>query len=181
MRNERQPLALLASFLMPIAVTSACNEGGIAFISGSGRLPDCDDPPAALDAQWFDQGTVNVTSAGCADAQAGDEFTVCTLNWVFTQDGNSIDIVVDNEYRIKGRLCGTQLHLEGGWWLPVQDENNQCNYDDDGDEVVIQSGGNTLSLTEETVDAQTQRSLVGTLSLSGQCTATYDITLTPSG
>lgn len=59
-------------------------------------------------------------------------------NWAFTQDGN--DIVVD-EYRVKGRFCGDQLYLEGGWWLSVADEQGSCWYEDeDGDELGIQAG-----------------------------------------
>ena len=41
------------------------------------------------------------------------------------QDGNDVTILVDEEYRIEGRLCGNQLYLRGGWWLPVEDEDEE--------------------------------------------------------
>jgi hypothetical protein len=100
--------------------------------------------------------------------------TVCALQWRFTQTGNDVDILVDNEYRVDGRICGDTLHLRGGWWLPTEDEGFGCTYEEDtAEEVGIQAEGNTLTL----VDGQ----LVGTLVVRGGCSASYDATFSRLG
>jgi hypothetical protein len=152
-----------------LIAAGACASEEPLFIPGSATLPDCSAPPAVnLDGtEWFDQGTVTVTSAGCQDASAGDPFAVCALNWDFTQRGDEVSIVVDDEYRLQGRLCGDQLHLRGGWWLPVEDAG-QCTYDDDSAmEVGLQAAGNVLTVTAE--------QLTGTLALRAACDATYEV------
>jgi hypothetical protein len=170
-RTSRGHWLLLATGSCALA---ACGGESVYFIPGSAQLPDCEEAPIAnLDGtRWFDTGTVTVLSQGCADAQPNDVFTVCALDWDFTQDGNEVTIVVDNEYRIEGRLCGDQLHLRGGWWLPVQDQG-VCTYDDDSaQEVGILEGGNTLTVSPQQMS--------GTLALRGECDGSYEITFQPS-
>ena len=79
-------------------------------------MPSCNDAPTVdlNDTVWFNEGTVTVLTAGCADVEAETIFQSCPENWALTQDGNDLDIVVD-EYRVNGRLCGDKLYLEGGW------------------------------------------------------------------
>ncbi len=160
-------------------ISIACTLGScgedVYFIPGTGTLPDCNEPPVTnLDGTlWFDQGTVSITSSGCADYAPGTKLDSCGENWRFTQEGNEIDILVD-EYQVKGRLCGDQLHLEGGWWLSVFDEMNQCNYEEgDGDDVGIQSEGNVLTV------APADEEMSGTLVVQGQCAIEYEVTFTP--
>lgn len=151
------------------------------FIPGTGALPDCTEAPAAnLDGScWFDRGVVTIESAGCLDTQPDDTFQSCGLSWLFTQTGNDVTILVDNEYRIDGRLCGDQLYLRGGWWLPVEDEG-LCTYDDDSaEEVGIQAGGNVL--TFDAAADQTPDQLSGALAVQGPCSASYDVALQPGG
>jgi hypothetical protein len=96
---------------------------------------------------------------------------------VMTPGGQDIEILVDNEYTILGRLCGVMLHLEGGWWLPVEDEG-ECTYDDDSaEEVGIQMAGSTLVVMDDELSVG---GLVatGTLQVRGSCEAAYDMTLT---
>lgn len=129
--------------------------------------------------RWFEEGMLTVTSAGCEADQAppGTVFRTCPLNWEVTQDGNGVQIVVDSEYRMQGRICGETLHLQGGWWLPLEDTNGQCNYDDDdGAEVGIESGGSSLQWQTDPVGGER---FTGTLSLRQRCTADYAIELRP--
>jgi len=80
---------------------------------------------------------------------------------------------VDDEYRMRGRLCGDQLHLDGGWWLPTENETLGCTYDeDDAAEVVIDEGAATLTVEDDGSRA------AGTLSIRAGCTGRYDMTLT---
>jgi hypothetical protein len=161
------------------SLLSACGPGGGPgdpyFIPGSGSLPDCSDPPAEdLTDTWYDNGTITIADDGCAGTTAGEMLTVCALQWRFTQTGNDVDILVDNEYRVDGRICGDTLHLRGGWWLPTEDEGFGCTYEEDtAEEVGIQAEGNTLTL----VDGQ----LVGTLVVRGGCSASYDATFSRLG
>lgn len=180
MRRGRQENSIGLLLLGSVALAMSCGSDGEYFIRGTARLADCDEAPAAtLASRWFDTGLVEVTSVGCGDSQPGDHFSACALNWAITQQDSDVSITVDSEYRIKGRLCGETLSLEGGWWLPVQDETGNCTYDEDNaSEVVIQSDGNTLQLTDDPESSATV--LAGTLSLGGHCSARYEITLTPS-
>jgi hypothetical protein len=150
-----------------------CGPEGPYFIPGSAQLPDCSEEPIAdLDGtEWFDTGTVTIQTAGCEGTAPGDVLTACALNWVFSQEGNEVTIVVDSEYRIKGRLCGDELYLRGGWWLPVEDEG-VCTYDDDSAaEVSIQDGGSILRVDN--------MQMTGTLSLQAGCRADYAMALSP--
>ena len=108
--------------------------------------------------------------------EAGDEHRSCGLDWLFTQTGNDVTIVVDEEYRLEGRLCADRLSLRGGWWLPVVDEDvGGCTYEDDSaEEVGIMSDGNVLTVTENPMDGRLQ--MIGTLSVQGRCSADYDVT-----
>lgn len=151
-----------------LLTVSGCGAGP-AFIPGSATLPACsDEPVTSLDGtKWFDQGTVTILTEGCSDATVGEMFSSCALDWVFSQSGSKVDIVVDDEYRIDGRMCGDQLHLRGGWWLPVEDAGS-CTYDDDSaDEVGIQARASTLTVTADQI--------TGTLALKGSCEADYDV------
>ena len=155
-----------------------CKEE-LYFIPGTGTLPDCSEAPVTnLDGTlWFDRGTVTIRTEGCADAMPNDEFQSCALNWAFSQDGNDIGIVVDDEYRLEGRLCGETLHLRGGWWLPVMDEQGFCYEDDSAEEVGIQQEGNTL--TYAPADDQTPPRMMGTLVVQGRCGADYEVIFEP--
>lgn len=169
------------AWLSIAAAAGACDSEEIAFIPGTGALPECSEGASAnLDGTcWFDSGTVAVTSTGCPEAMPGETFRSCGLAWSFTQSGNDVTIIVDGEYRIEGRFCGDQLHLRGGWWLPVEDEG-QCTYaDDSAEEVGIQAGGNTLTYAAAT-DSNPEV-LAGVLAVQGACAATYDATLQPGG
>jgi hypothetical protein len=80
--------------------------------------------------------------------------------------------VVDTEYRLEGRLCGEELYLRGGWWLPVQDQGS-CTYEDDSaEEVGIQAEGNVLTVAPDEMN--------GTLVVQGRCAAEYEVTFRPS-
>ena len=110
-------LALLGLALL--LVQGACSESTFT-IDGTGRLPACSDP-AGFDfdgTRWWDSGIVTVDSAGCEGGDVGSEIASCPLDWELSQSGNDLDILVDTEYAIKGRMCGDQLFLRGGWWLP---------------------------------------------------------------
>ena len=147
--------------------------GDVYFIPGSGTLPDCAEAPAAnLDGSvWFDQGTVTIRSGGCQEAMSGDTFNACALDWAFAQDGNDVTIIVDGEYRIEGRLCGDQLSLHGGWWLPVEDQG-MCTYaDDSAEEVGIMAEGNVLTVTGS--------QMTGTLVVQGSCSGDYEVLFMP--
>lgn len=149
-----------------------------AFIPGTGTLPDCDEPPIVDldDTVWFNQGPATVLTAGCLDVAPDTTFDSCPENWNFTQDGNQVDIIVD-VYRVKGRFCGDQLYLDGGWWLSVRDENGRCSYgDDDGDEFGMQAGGNVLTYTAATPENGGFAQLTGVLLLEGSCAVSYDST-----
>jgi hypothetical protein len=147
----------------------------IQYIPGTGTLPDCDEAPITdlNGTVWFNQGPMTITSTGCLDITPGTVFSSCAENWAFTQTGNDISIIVD-EYEVKGRLCGDQLYLEGGWWLSVADEQGGCWYeDDDGDDMRIQAEGNVVTLSP------VERTMTGILVLQGQCSVDYDVTFAP--
>ncbi len=161
-----------------VASLGSCKEEQY-FIPGTGTLPDCSEAPDVdlNGTVWFDQGTVLILTTGCADAEPDAMFVSCALNWVFTQNGNEVGIVVDEEYRIEGRVCGDQLYLRGGWWLPVQDEG-MCTYDEDSAaEVGIQAEGNVLTFIP--ADGQNGAQMSGTLSVRGACSAEYEVTFGP--
>ena len=162
--------AMAAAMVLVVAGCPSEGEGPFS-VAGSARLPNCTED-AALDLDghtWIDRGTITTSSAGCLDAEVGDTFTACTLQWVFSQQGREVEILVDNEYVVAGRLCGDELHLEGGWWIPVADEHSNCTYEDDSaSEVGIEQGGSTLVVTED--------ALSGTLRLQGECAAEYEVT-----
>lgn len=147
------------------------------FISGTGQLPDSCDEPAITNLDgtvWFNQGPVTIKTSGCADLEPETTLESCAENWSFSQDGNDIDIIVD-EYRVKGLLCGDQLYLEGGWWLSVEDELGQCWYEDeDGDDVAIQAEGNVVTVVPD------EERMTGTLVVQGQCTVEYEVTFAPA-
>jgi len=171
----------LAYILVGI-VLGSCEKEEIYFIPGTGTLPDCTETPAAdLDETcWFDSGTVTVLSAGCPGAEPEDAFTSCALAWFFTQTDNDVSILVDGEYRINGRFCGDQLHLQGGWWLPVEDEGF-CTYaDDSAEEVGIQAEGNVLTYIPPS-EQMLGPSFGGTLVVQGRCGASYEMTLQQNG
>lgn len=165
------------AYVCIVVALGACKED-VYFIPGTGTLPDCNEPAATdLDGSvWFDQGLVTIGSAGCQDATSGDAFMACALDWAFTQEGNDVTIIVDEEYQIDGRLCGDQLYLRGGWWLPVEDEDlNSCTYDDDSaDEVGISASGNVLTYAAAT--GETPEQMTGTLAVQGSCSAEYEVT-----
>jgi len=154
-----------------------CDGGknGLTTIHGSARLPDCAEAPGFdLDGtRWIDSGAVTVGSAGCGEA-VGTVRAACPLAWEISQAGREVTLVVDGEYRLLGRACGQQLHLEGGWWLTVEDAAGACDYED-GLEVGLSAGGATLDVAAS-LDA-----LTGTLRLAEKCTATYDVTFSRSG
>lgn len=162
-------------------VLGACSKGETYFIPGTGALPDCTETPATnLDGScWFDTGVVTIGSVGCSDAEPDDTFQTCALSWFFTQTGNDVTIVVDNEYRIEGRFCGDQLYLSGGWWLPVED-GGLCTYaEDSAEEVGIQAEGNVLTYNAAADFNPDQ--LSGVLAVQGACSGSYDVVLTPGG
>jgi hypothetical protein len=141
----------------------------VFFIPGTGTLPDCDEAPiTSLDgSSWYDGGTVTILTAGCEDAMPDDTFIACALDWVFEQDGNDVSILVDTEYRIQGRLCGDQLYLRGGWWLPVEDAGF-CTYEEDSaEEVGVEQEGNVLTVSSA--------GMSGTLLVQGACRAEYEV------
>jgi hypothetical protein len=148
---------------------AACAEE-VFFIPGTGTLPDCNEAPITnLEAStWHDAGTVTILTAGCEDAMPDDTLTACPLKWVFEQEGNEVSILVDGEYRIQGRLCGDQLYLRGGWWLPVEDAGF-CTYEEDSaEEVGIEREGNVLTVSSS--------GMSGTLVVQGACRAAYEVT-----
>ncbi|MDH3653068.1 MAG: hypothetical protein OEN21_02260 [Myxococcales bacterium] len=152
----------------------SCKEE-VYFIPGTGVLPECNEAPV-IDLNgtlWFDQGTVTIRSSGCPDAMPNDEFESCALNWAFSQNGNDLSIVVDEEYRLEGRLCDDQLYLRGGWWLPVRDEEGFCYEDDSAEEVGIQAEGNVLTVSP------VEQMMTGTLSVQGRCAGDYAVTFRP--
>jgi len=163
-----------------LSATVNCGRGSVPyFIPGSATLPSCSEPPAFnLDGStWLDSGQVTIQTSGCLGASPGEVFNSCTLQWVMTQTGQDIEIIVDTEYRILGRLCGDVLHLEGGWWLPVEDQG-QCTYaDDSAAEVGIQMEGSTLVIMRnEPINAGTGFTATGTLQVRGPCDGSYDVT-----
>ncbi len=164
------------SILTLAALVSCSADEGPYFIPGSATLPNCTEPPGFdLTGGWSDNpgSIVSIRTAGCDDAPAGSEIESCPLGWEMTQTGGEVQILVDNEYEMVGRLCGAELHLEGGWWLPVEDAG-QCTYEEDSAaEVGIQMEGSTLIVTER------DQSLVatGVLEVRGPCEASYDVEL----
>ncbi|MGB3049818.1 MAG: hypothetical protein WBB42_02395 [Polyangiales bacterium] len=163
--------------LCVLVALGSCKEE--FFIPGTGTLPDCNEAPATNlnGTVWFNQGTVTVLTAGCAGVEPDAVLDSCAENWAITQNGNDLDIIVD-EYRVNGRLCGDELYLEGGWWLSVRDEDGACNYeDDDGDEFGIQAEGNALTFVPANPDTGTADQFEGTLVLQGACGVRYDMTL----
>lgn len=177
---ERAPMIVwkIASILILAVLVSCSADEGPYFIPGSATLPTCTEPPAFdLTGGWSDNpgSIVSIRTVGCDDAPAGSEIESCPLGWEMTQTGADVEILVDMEYRILGRLCGAELHLQGGWWLPVQDAG-ECTYDEDSAaEVGIQMGGSTLTVAED----EFSDSLVATgiLEVGGPCEATYEVTL----
>lgn len=168
-RSARTPLLTAA---MGAAWLGACGGGdeGPYTVEGSARLPQCSEPPAVnLDGTvWYDNGQLTIQTEGCG-YDVGEVLEVCALQWAMSQDGNDVDILVDNEYRVSGRICGDQLHLQGGWWLPVVDENGQCTYRErDAAEVGIEKEGSTLTVADP--------QMTGTLVVREQCVAKYDVT-----
>lgn len=174
-RAGRRVLGVLGIAAVAVAAVG-CDQGPPWFIRGSARLPDCTEAPAFnLDGtRWYDQGTVTILTAGCEGVSPGEQVSSCALTWEVQQQGNDVQILVDNEYRIVGRLCGDQLYLEGGWWLPVQEPGQlYCTYDEDSAaEVGIEQDGNVLTVTSTEMH--------GTLVLQEQCRAEYDVTFHPS-
>jgi hypothetical protein len=153
---------------LALAVGCGADEGPW-LIRGTARLPACNEP-AAFDldgSTWFDDGEVTVTSAGCS-LPPETTVSVCGLAWEFSQSGADVEILVDGEYRVLGRACGDALHLEGGFWLTVQDERGFCDYED-GVEVTIEREGATLVVSGD--------QMMGTLAVAERCTATYAVTL----
>jgi len=144
-----------------------------SFIPGTGALPDCDEAPLAnLDGTiWSDRGLVTIRSLGC-DVTPGVPFEACGFYWSFKQDGNDVRIIVDDQYRIEGRLCGDELHLRGGWRLPLELGLVCGSRPDLAGEVSIQANGNVarvLSATE----------MKGTLIVQGSCSLAYQIEFQP--
>lgn len=160
-----------------VIALGACKED-VYFIPGTGTLPECDEAPISeLDGTlWFDRGTVTILTAGCLGAEPNAAFMSCELVWAFTQNGNDLSIVVDEEYRLDGRLCGDQLYLRGGWWLPVVDEDlGYCTYEDDSaDEVGIMAEGNVLTYVPSNGEAPAE--MTGRLVVQGSCRAEYEVT-----
>ncbi len=154
------------------ALNLSCSEGPPYFVQGSARLSDCSESPG-FDynaSTWFDMGTVEILSEGCDDEPIGERIDACSLTWTMTQSGNEVSILVDEEYRINGRLCGNTLSLEGGFWLPVVDEGSGCTYEDDSAaEVGIEAEGNRLEASEN--------ELRGDLIVRERCRARYSIVL----
>jgi len=163
----------IVGFCVVIAL-GGCEEE-LYFIPGTGALPDCSEAPVTnLDGtHWYDNGTVTITSTGCEGTAPDDEHQSCGLDWIFTQSGNDVTIIVDEEYRIEGRLCDDKLSLRGGWWLPVRDEDGFCYEDDSAEEVGIMSNGNVLTVAEDPMDGRLR--MTGTLSVQGRCSADYDV------
>lgn len=154
-----------------LAIVGGCVQGPPYFVQGSARLPDCTEPPAfdLNGTRWYDQGTVTILTDGCEGVSMGDELPSCALQWAVEQEGGDVRILVDDEYRILGRLCGDRLYLQGGWWLPVQDPVEGCTYEEDSAaEVGIEQEGQVLTVTA------TQ--MTGALVLQEQCRARYDTT-----
>lgn len=166
-----------------VAAVGSC-QPDTYFISGTGVLPDCsEDSIADLNGtSWFDQGSVTILTDGCPGASPDDVFEACALNWVFSQEGNDVTIIVDTEYRIEGRFCGDQLYLRGGWWLPVLDEEvGFCTYDDDSaEEVGILQEGNVLTYMRDVPvypgSTDTEDRMTGTLQVRGRCAGEYEVT-----
>jgi hypothetical protein len=172
-RRWLKHLAGLAACVCIAVAAGSCGSEDVQFISGTGTLPDCSEAPLVNldDTLWFDSGIVLVRTAGCQDSSPGDTLTACPLNWSFSQQGNDVTIIVDEEYRIDGRICDNKLHLRGGWWLPVED-GGSCTYDDDSAaEMGIQAEGNVLTVK--------LGQIIGKLHLHGRCDVEYDITLAP--
>ncbi len=167
-----------ATILMLAVLVSCSVDEGPYFVPGSATLPNCTEPPAFdLTGGWSDNpgSIVSIQTVGCDDAPAGSEFESCPLGWEMVQTGAEVEILVDDEYEMLGRLCGAELHLEGGWWLPVEDAG-MCTYEEDSAaEVGIQTGGNTLTVAEE--ENSTNLVATGVLEVGGPCEATYDVTL----
>lgn len=168
-----------------IALGLSCSgDGPPYFIPGTATLPACDAAPAfdLSDTVWSSEGNVTIDTTGCDDAQPGEELESCPLTWEMTQTGSDVSILVDNEYEILGRLCGDQLSLEGGFWLPVRDDGD-CTYEEDSAaEVGIQAGGSTLTVVDDP-QLGPELAATGALALGGPCEATYDLALiefTPS-
>ena len=185
-KTERAGLVLM----LPVVMFLGCQPSPPYSISGSATLPVCEEPPAFdLTGTWFDVGIVTVNTTGCDGAPSGSVFDACPLGWEFEPrvDGEGVPvdgdftILVDNEYLIDTRLCGTTLYFEGGWWLPVAEPDGACLYEDDSaDEVGIQQEGSTLEVRLETVTNPATEALLiaeGTLSVQGSCAATYEVVL----
>jgi hypothetical protein len=172
-----RPLSLpVASALAAPLFLAACPTLGndLYRVRGTGRLPACTEAPAfeLHDTVWYDNGELSILTEGCQGYQAGTVLRVCALQWAFTQVGRDVAIVVDHEYAIDGRLCGTDLHLDGGWWLPVTDDAGRCTYGEDyAEEVGIEAEGNVLTVAPG--------ELTGALIVRAGCTASYDVVFHP--
>jgi len=178
MKLHRLALLTVVVCLMVGPPGIGCQDEGPWYIPGSATLPNCTDPPAFdLDGtEWYDSGVLEIQSAGCEPAIPSDMFDVCALNWVMTQEDGDVTIVVDGEYIIRGRLCADQLYLQGGWWLPVEDEG-VCTYaEDSAAEVGIEQGGSVLTVEMQSGGSMLQAE--GTILVSGLCDAEYEMTLT---
>jgi len=154
-----------------IALGSCSDES--SFLPGTGTLPDCDEEPLAnLDGTfWSDRGLVTIRSPGC-DVTPGVPFEPCGSHWSFKQNANDLTIIVDDQYRIEGRLCGDELHLRGGWGLPL-DLGFVCGSRADlAGEVSIQAEGNVVRVLSAT-------DIRGTLIVQGSCSLAYEIDFHP--
>ncbi|MGB5545055.1 MAG: hypothetical protein WBM74_00665 [Polyangiales bacterium] len=164
-------------YVCVLVALGSCKDE-IYFIPGTGTLPDCNEAPVVnLNGMvWFNTGPVTVLTAGCPGVEADDVRESCPENWAITQSGNDLDIIVD-EYRVKGRLCGDKLHLEGGWWLSVQNEGACWYGDDDGDDFRIEAEGNVVTFVLANPNTAGLDSFEGTLVMLGRCKVSYDVTL----
>lgn len=173
-----------------VLILAACGDSPPYSIVGSATLPACEEAPAFdLTGTWFDSGIVTISTTGCDGATAGATFDACSLDWEFQpsvdEDGTPVEgdftILVDNEYLIETRLCGTTLYFEGGWWLPVAEPDGACLYaEDSAEEVGIQMGGSSLEVRRESdTNPAAEPFLIaeGTLSVQGACAGTYTILL----
>lgn len=169
-------MTMRTAIALLVLVTSAgCPAGPPYFIPGTATLPDCSTAPDVQLARtrWSSSGTLTITSLGCRDVSVDDALVSCPLTWVISaQLDGDLSIIVDGEYRLRGRLCGDQLHLEGGFWLPLVDGDFGCTYEEDSAaEVRIQREASVL-----TVQSPTQ--IAGTLALQEACAADYALVLT---
>ena len=69
-----------------MAALGSCKEE-LAFIPGTGTLPDCNDTPVTdlNGTLWFNQGPVTILTEGCRDYVPDDTLSSCAENWAFEQ------------------------------------------------------------------------------------------------